>query len=161
MIDIESTARDACASAETRAAKAASRLAAAREAWSVMRRRAEEMGSSARDFANRAPQQARDELVRRRSDAAARLESLAETIRPDEEARARDVRRTAAIAGGSTLILAVALGAGVAIGMLISKRSKQKRAAEQAMQEPDALGSATRPVPDAPDAFTEVGGLPH
>jgi hypothetical protein len=91
----------------------------------------------ARDLTTHAGERARGEIARRRSAAAATLESLAESLRPPQEARRAKNRRTLAIAGGSTLALSAALGAGVALGMYLSRRQAKKAsdAAEAAIDE--------------------------
>ena len=155
----------ACADSRTAASEAASeaagKLAAARAALGLMGRRARDASARAQAFAERAPRRARQEIVRRRTDAAERLESLAGVIRPIDESRARSRRKTLAVAGGSTLALTAALGAGVALGMFIS-RQLQKRRAEQPPTESvaDAAQPPARTAAD-PTAFADVSGLPH
>jgi hypothetical protein len=158
------------------AAKAAGKVMAARAALGLVRRRAQdvgerardfggrarEAGGRARDFAVRAPGRARNELVRRRTGAAARLESLAEVVRPDEVRLGRARRKGAAIVGGSTLALAAAVGAGVALGMYISRKLQERRASATAAQPSEAASSAGGATPtNDPTAFADVSGLPH
>jgi hypothetical protein len=123
--------------------------------------RAAELTARAQDFASRAPGQARREIARRRSAAAARLESFAEAIRPDEEARSVRNRRTAAIAGGSTVALAAALGLGVALGFYLSRELKKRAEARDAVEgvEPATAAATGRPEGESP--LSRASGLPH
>ena len=143
------------------AAKNVGRVMAARAALGLMRRRAQDMRARAQGLAVSAPRQAREAVARRRTATAARLESLADAIRPlDQTEAARARRKTAMIAGGSTLALAAALGAGVALGMFISRRL-QKRRAERARPEGPAPGTERPPAISEPTVFADAGGLPH
>jgi hypothetical protein len=112
---------------EGRAADAAER---AKTALKELPGRARDLTAQARDFTahardvtTKAGRRARGEITRRRSAAATRLESLADTVRPPAEAR----RRTMAVTGGAMVALAATLGAGVAIGVYLSRRLKAKK----------------------------------
>ena len=136
-----------------------------RERAQDLAERASELTARAQDFAARAPGQARREIARRRSATAARLESLAGAIRPDEEARAVRNRNTAVIAGGSSLALAAALGLGVALGFYLSRELNKRAELRQAGEGVGGGGSettaATGRASDAESPLSRAGGLPH
>lgn len=96
----------------------ARQAAAARTALGEMRQRARDLSLGAR-------RRAGGEIARRRTAAAATLENLAATLRPQDKPRIR--RRAVAVAGGSTLALVAALAAGVAIGMYLAQRASAKK----------------------------------
>lgn len=92
----------------------------ARDALDQVRRRTQEVRA-------RAQGRARAAIDRRRTAAAARLEGLAGALRPEDPAgvmRAR--RKAAAVAGASSVVLVAALGIGVALGFMLSRRLKER-----------------------------------
>ena len=104
------------------AVKAATKALAASAPATRMRRKALDLTSQARA-------RARNEVARRRTSAAATLESLADALRgEDREADARARRKTLAVAGGSSLALTAALGIGVALGFALSRQLKKRPA---------------------------------
>jgi hypothetical protein len=124
------------AQVEGRAAEAAER---AMTALKELPGRARDFTAHARDVTTRAGRRARGEITRRRSATAARLENLADTVRPPAEAR----RRTVAVAGGSMVALTAVLGAGVAIGVYLSRRRRAKADAEFAAARAQAAADAS------------------
>lgn len=79
------------------------------------------------DVRARAQGQARAAIDRRRTAAAVRLEDLAAALRPDDpEHAARARRKAAAIAGASGAALIAAVGLGMALGVMISRRLKRR-----------------------------------
>jgi len=137
------------------------RRTAARAAWLKMRRRAD-------DLASEAQARARRELTRRRDAAADALEGIAEALRPQDGPGAARARRTKlAMAGGSTLALTAALGAGVALGFLLSRELKKRKArALAAATSPEghaaakARGAGRSAGAELPDRSAEVAGEP-
>jgi hypothetical protein len=102
--------------------------------------------SRARDAQDRAREVrglARDRIDARRSVTADRLEDLADALRPAAQSR----RRNMAVAGGSGLALVAVLGAGVALGLVLSREMK-KRADLRAAEE-RTLIKETPPMPQA------------
>lgn len=138
--------------------KAATRAAAARAALNEMRTRALEFRLRARD-------RARGAVERRRTDAADRLETLADVLRPeDRKAKAR--RKALVVAGGSSLALAAALGVGVALGLMLSRQLKKRaeqraeRAVDEAMTPHKRIRlRKERPAPQAMSEEQVAAGL--
>jgi hypothetical protein len=133
--------RELRSAAEDLPAKAAS----ARAAINQMRRKAQ-------DLTVQASGRARGEIARRRTTAATTLESLADALRPDQDARAR--RKALAIAGGSGVALAAAVGLGVALGFVLSRAMKKR--AEQRIA---ASRSESASIPDVAPADLTAAGL--
>lgn len=85
------------------------------------------VGRRAKEAQMRARGRALAQIDRGRSAAATRLEGLVDAIRPlDHDHLARARRRAAAIAGASGVALVAAVGLGVALGMMWSRRLRQK-----------------------------------
>ena len=88
-------------------------------------------------------------IDRGRSAAADRLEGIVDALRPDYAARSR--RKAAAIAGGSSVALLAAIGLGVGLGMLWSKRLKQKEQVRERLAATDtSVHTSQIPDPSAP-----------
>lgn len=105
-----------------------------------------DVGVRAKDLVAGVQSRARDQIDRRRSLTADRLESLAGALRPaDQSPRAR--RMALAVAGGSGLALVAVLGAGVVIGLVLSrrmrKRAEQRAAAKAASRVQDRVQETT------------------
>jgi hypothetical protein len=125
-----------------------------------LRARADELKARAQDLAERA----RSEVMRRRSAAADNLENLAGAVRPDEEIAARVRRQRLVVGGGSTLAIVAAVGAGVALGVLFTRRRKQRLETKVAAPAvtPEEKPVVNRLPETDPTAFANVsGGLPH
>jgi hypothetical protein len=111
-----------------------------------------DLGVKTRDLVASLQTRARDEVDRRRTDTADRLESLAGALR-SQDARKLARNRTYAIAGASSLALAAALGVGVAVGLMLSHQRK-KRAERRALAQPE-----TAPLKEVPPPAVEQGPL--
>jgi hypothetical protein len=158
MRNTETMASDAREAADSLQATAAAKAAAARATLDQMAKRAREFASRAQDLAARAPERARSEISQRRTAAAESLESLAEALRPTEVARARARRNTVMVAGGSTLAIIAALGAGVALGFLLSRRRHEREARRAARLSPQ---TTTAPAPQDHPAYGGVSSVAH
>lgn len=135
------------------AAAAPARVAAARMALIDAGDRAKDMGERARDLVASMQTRARDQIDRRRSRSADRLESLADVLRPSDQAsRAR--HRTIA---GSSLALAAVLGAGVALGLVVSRELKKR--ADLRAAEAKSLIKETPPMPQPIEQDPASAGL--
>jgi hypothetical protein len=111
----------------------------------------------AADLKDWAKDRAQGEVSRRRSSAADTLESLAEVLRPDANQRRR--RKTLALVGGSGLALTAAVGIGVAVGFVLSRElKKRKAAADQARASSAKATPAYGGGPEEPAGYdAEVG----
>lgn len=114
-----------------------------RQAVALARARARTLAGAAQDFAGRTQDRARDladtarertrtRIEQRRSTAADTLEELAEALRP----RRRGAMGRIAPRAGSALLLAGAMGVGVALGMAVAG---QMRARREKAQGPEAI----------------------
>lgn len=114
----------------------AAQVERARAALDTVRRRAKEARM-------RAQGRALARIDRGRSAAATGLESLVDAIRPtDAQSTARTRRRAAVLAGGSGVVLLAAVGLGLALGLMLSKRLQRK---EQVRERLAGANGATRP----------------
>jgi hypothetical protein len=139
---------DAVASAPTKAA-------AARAALIDLGGRARDLVADAQSRARDAQSRARDQIDRRRSVTADRLEDFADALRPPAQGR----RRTMAVAGGSGLALVVVLGAGVALGLVLSR--ELKRRADLRAAEARTLIRETPPMPQAMEQDAVAAAVNH
>lgn len=130
-------------------AAAPTKVAAARAALS-------DMGGRARDLVVGVQSRARDQIDRRRSVTADRLASLAEALRPEGGA-ARARRKALFVAGGSGLALVAVLGAGVALGLVLSRQMKKR--ADLRAAEARTLIKETPPRPQAIEQDPVAAGL--
>jgi len=120
-----------------------------------------DLGEKTKDLAASLQTRAREEMTRRRSATADRLESIAGALRSEGEAPTAP-RRAFAVAAGPAVALAVVLGAGVAVGLVVSRQMKRKR--EQRAAEALAETAKVETPPAAPTIEPQVpagAGLSH
>lgn len=126
----------------------------------------------AKDMAGAARKRAKDRIDARRSAAAEALESIAANLRPRvedateaaedavDDGRMRLAARIAGrmpMAGRSTILLAGALGLGVALGMVISNQVRARREKTQTRSTgPEAIGAEGQPQLAASQGFDPV-----
>lgn len=134
-------------------ATAPAKAAAARAALIDLGARARDLVADAQGRARDARSRARDQIDRRRSVTADRLEDFADALRPAAQGR----RRTMDVAGGSGLALVAVLGAGVALGLVLSREMK-KRADLRAAEE-RTLIKETPPMPQATEQDAVGAGV--
>lgn len=133
---------------------APTKAAAARAALIDLGARARDLVADAQTRARDAQSRARDQIERRRSITADRLEDMADALRPTAQSR----RRTMAVAGGSGLALVVVLGAGVALGLVLSRELK-KRAEQRAAEEKALIKETPPPMPAGMEPEVAGAGL--
>jgi len=134
-------------------AAAPAKAAAARAALIDMGARARDLVADAQSRARDVQSRTRDRIERRRSVTADRLEDFADALRPKAQSR----RRTLAIAGGSSLALVAVLGAGVALGLVLSREMKKR--ADLRAAESGTLIKETPPMPQATEQDAVSAGL--
>lgn len=138
-MSMSETASDTRRRMEAAASQVPAKAAAARAALV-------DLGERAKDLVASLQARARDEAARRRSATADSLETLAGALRRGDKTGTQ--RRRAIAVAGPSLALAVALGAGVALGVVLSRQMKKRADRRAALAEVQA----TTPKVEAPSA---------